>query len=169
MPRQDPAFASRRATPPINWLGVPDRFYRKVSAVCRNPGDCEDLVRWFGDADFCPYLPIFLMIPGTEGVMLIGMGYATAAELRDDAVNIWGKYTARLAKTGSLMDFDALREKHGDMRKENVAAEMAEAFRERIRKHKANPITDPAREPQYVRVNEKTVFAQTQSTEWKDN
>ena len=149
---------TRRTLRPINWDGVPIKYRNRVSAVCRSLGDCEDLVRWFGEAEFCPYPPILLLIPN-HPTLLVGMGYADAAELRDDAVNIWGKYTERLEKKGALVDFDELRERNGLARREDVQQMTAEAFHERIKHHLANPITDPPRQPQYPRVNGKTVFA----------
>ena len=152
-----PEMLARRATPPINWKGVPLKYHNRVSAVCRSLTECEDLVRWFGDPKFCPLASILLLIP-EHPTLLVGAGYATAAELRDDAVNLWGKYTERLAKTGSLMDFDSLRERHGLMRREELKDATASAFWERIRAHRANPITDPFRQPNYPRVNGKTVF-----------
>ena len=152
-------FQGKRLVPPINWRGVPLGYHGKMSAVCRTFTECNDLVKWFGDAEFCPFAPIFLMIPGTGGIVLAGLGYATAAELRDDAVTIWEEKSERLAKTGSLHDFDTLREKHGLMRREDVREATREAFHERIRQHMASPVTDPFREPQYVRVNGKTVHA----------
>ena len=152
-----PEMAIKRWTPSINWKGVPLSYHNRMSAVCRTLSEANDLVKWFGDAEFCPFLPIFLMIPGTGGVILAGLGYATAAELRDDAVATWIDKTDRIAKTGSVLDFDALREKHGLMERSKVKAAMSEAFWDRIRRHKASPVTDPFRQPQYPRVNGKTL------------
>ncbi len=152
-----PELMSRRVTNRIDWRGVPLKWHRKVSAVCRSLSDCEDLVKWYGDPDFCPFLSVLLLIPD-HPTILAGLGYATAAELKDDAVNIWGKYTARLAKTGSILDFDDLRERAGQMPREKVKAAMSEAFWERIRHHRENPVTDPFRQPQYANPTNKTLF-----------
>jgi hypothetical protein len=157
-----------RRIPPINWAGVPLRYHDKVAAVCRTMKECEDLVYWFGDAEFCPFLGILLLIP-KHPVLLHGMGYASAAELKDDAVQLWGKYTQRLTKQEDLVDFDYLREKYGLPERSKVKELTAEAFHNRILAHKANPVTDPPRQPLYPRVNGKTVFAQTQSEDWKSN
>ena len=145
--------------PPINWRNVPLPYRGKLSAVCRSAAECEDLVAWFGDAAFCPYLPVLVMVPGTQPTLIPGFGYATAAELQDCAVAAWHMQSDKLAKQGTVLDFDSLREKHGLMRREDADAAIREAFRERIRKHKANPVTDPFRVPQYVRVNNRMVFA----------
>ena len=184
--RNDPAFATRRLTPPIDYTGVPAKFQPpvsfdhegrlkigepRVSAVCRSITDCEELVRWFGDAEFMPYLPILLLIPG-HPKLLVGLGYASAAELRDDAVNLWGKYTERIAKQGHSMRLtgDEMREKFGLARREDVTNMTAEAFHERIKRHKASPITDPFRQPNYPRVRGKTVHTvAADPAPWKDN
>ena len=147
-----------RQTPAINWKGVPVGMRNQYSAVCRSKAECEDLVRWFGDEDFCPFLPVLLLIPGALQ-QISGMGEATASEIRDQAVAVWEIITERMQKRGRPVDFDDLRDRAGLMRRENVDAAMREAMYDRIRRHKANPITDPARVPHYVRVNEKTVFA----------
>lgn len=145
-------------TPPIDYRGLPGALKGKVSAICRSEQDCANLVRWFGDPNFCPFLPILLLIPGAPG-QLVGMGLATVAELQDEAVARWQLMTRRLEKTGRVVDFDALREKHGFMPSEKVEAAFREALLERIRKHRANPRTDPPRQPLHVRVNEKTVHS----------
>lgn len=133
---------------PIDYTGVPEKFVGKLSAVCRTALECEELVHWFGDADFCPFLPIMVFVPGAPAPTLIpGFGYAPAAELRDCAVYAWHKQGERIRKTGSLVDFDALREKHGMMRREDVDPATREALRRRAAQHKANPISDPERVP----------------------
>ena len=144
---------------PIDWKGVPASYHGKLSAVCRSLKECDELPRWFGSSDFMPNLPVMVMIPGADGPTLIaGMGYATVAELRDCAVSAWGKQTDRLATTGSLADFDALREKHGLMRREEVDAAAREAMLRRVAQHKANPLTDPYRQPTYANPTNKTRF-----------
>ncbi len=147
----------RRRIGEIDWKGVPLKYYNRVSAVCRSLQDCTDLVRWFGAENFCPFLPILLLIPG-HPTLLVGAGYAPASELRDDAENLWGKYTERLRTKGSIVNFDELREKSGLMRHADVKEATAEAFWERIKAHRASPVTDPPRQPLYPRVNNRTLF-----------
>lgn len=147
-----------RQTPPIDYSGVPFAFHGKVSAVCHSLTECEDLAKWFGHDDFCPFLPILILIPGVPIQQLAGWALAPAAELRDMAIAIWAIQTKRMAKSGRIVDFDALREKHGLMRREDIGPAMSEALSERIRRHKANPITDPPRERRYPRINGKVVF-----------
>ena len=144
--------------PPINWRGVPASYKGKLSAVCRSAQECDELVYWFGSADFCPVLPILVMVPGAQPTLIPGFGYATASELRDCAVYAWFSQSDKIAKQGNILNFDALREKHGLMRREEVDAAIRTAFYERVKKHKANPITDPFRQPQYERPNKRTLF-----------
>ncbi len=154
------AIHTLKRVAPIDWTGVPASYRGKLSAVCRTLMDCEELPRWFGSPDFAPYLPVMVMVPGADAPTLVaGLGYATAAELRDCAVAAWSKQTDRLATTGSLADFDALRERHGLMRREEVDAAAREAMLRRIAQHKANPVTDPFRQPTYANPTNATKFA----------
>jgi len=137
-----------RHIPPLDYTGVPASFKGKLSAVCRTAQECEELVTWFGDADFCPLLPVMVMVPGLQAPTLIaGLGYATAAELRDCAVVTWHEQLEKLAAGDNIKDFDALRERHGLMRREDVDPAIREAMLRRIAQHKANPVTDPFRQP----------------------
>ncbi len=144
---------------PIDWTGVPADYVGKCSAVCRTLLECQELVRHFGAADFAPFLPVLVMVPGGAAPTAItGLGYATAAELQDCAVVTWERQAEKLDKTGSILDFDALRERHGLMRREEVDAATREALLQRIAKHKANPITDPPRQPERPNPMQKTHF-----------
>lgn len=141
---------------PIDWRGVPEKFVEKLSAVCRTATECEELVSWFGSADFCPNLPIMVFVPGAQPTLIAGFGYATAAELKDCAVYTWHHQIEKL-KAGTLLDFDDLRERHGLMRREDVDAATREAFLRRIAQHEANPVTDPFRQPVYPNPTNRTV------------
>jgi len=100
-----------------------------------------------------------VMVPGADAPILIaGMGHATVAELQDCAVVTWEQHTDRIAKTGNVLDFDSLRERHGLMRRENVDAATRQALVERIARHKANPISDPFRQPVYENPKQQTKF-----------
>ncbi len=144
---------------PIDWKGVPASYIGKCSAVCRTVEECGELVRWFGASDFCPTQPVMVLVPGADAPTLIaGMGYATAAELQDCAVVTWHEQTRKLATTGKLVDFDALRERRGLMRREEVDLATREALLRRVAQHKANPISDPARQPVYPNPTGKKVY-----------
>jgi len=134
------------------------RVFPKISAVCRTLGECSELVKWYGDAAFAPYLPVLVNAPA-GWTAITGLGYASAAELQDCAVALWTRQADKLARMGCLFDYDALRERHGLMRREDADAAIREALRERVRKHKANPVSDPFRQMQYDNPNERAVFA----------
>ena len=139
----------------------------KVSAVCRSMADCSDLVHWFGNRpDFCPTLPVLLLIPGAI-TQISGLGYSTAAELRDCACEVWGVKTGGDAH--KRFDNDELRERFGLARKEDVAAFTQEAFADRVRRHKASPITDPWKQFQYPNPTERTLHKAPDSQDWKGN
>lgn len=130
---------------PIDWSGVPEQYVGKCSAVCRTLEECSELVRHFGDPNFAPYLPVMVLVPGADAPTLIaGLGFATAAELQDCAIVTWHKQTQ-----SGIIDFDQARERAGLMRREDVDGAVRQALRDRVAKHKANPISDPARQPAY--------------------
>jgi hypothetical protein len=100
-----------------------------------------------------------VLVPGAQAPTLIaGMGYATAAELQDCAVVTWEQQTQKLAEGRPLVDFNAARERQGLMRREEVDAATREALLRRIARHKANPVTDPFRQPAYPTPANKTRF-----------
>ena len=152
------AIHAAKRIPAIDYRGVPAGFKGKLSAVCRSAAECDELVQWFGSPDFCPNLPIMVMVPGTQPTLIPGFGYATAAELRDCAVVTWHTQAEKLTKAGSVLDFDALRERRGLMRREKVDAEVREAMLRRIAQHKAHPVTDPFRQPIRPNPTNRTLF-----------
>lgn len=157
----------RKGVPPIDWSGVPAGYVHRASVVCRTLKECEEIVRWFGDAAFCPYLPVLVKAPG-GWTAITGWGYADAAELQDCAVTLWHRQTIAMEQNnGALMDFDTLREKHGLMRREDVEAAVAEAATARIAAHRASPVTDPFRQPRYPRWRGKTLHTTPESQAWK--
>ena len=149
-----------KRVPVIDWSGVREQYRGKCSAVCRSLEDCENLVYWFGSADFAPYLPVMVMVSGAPAPTLIaGFGYATAAELQDCAVVTWQQQTERLVARGKFLDFDSLRERRGLIRREEVDLAVREALVDRIAKHKANPVSDPPRSPTYPNPRQRSVHA----------
>ncbi len=151
------AIHSAKHVAPIDWKGVPESYVGKCSAICRTAQECAELVRWFGSADFCPNLPVLVLVPGADApIAIAGMGYATAAELQDCAIVTWHDKSQKIEKDGTMFDFDALRERRGLMRREKVDAATREAMVQRVAKHKANPISDPARQPQFPNLTNKT-------------
>src|SRR3972149_6557120 len=102
-----------RRVAPIDWQGGPAGFKGKLSAVCRTAAECYELVHWFGSPDFCPNLPIMVMVPGTQPTLIPGFGYATPAELRDCAVVTWHTQTERLPRPGGGPGVRALPPRRG--------------------------------------------------------
>ncbi len=160
-------------TPEIDWHGVPEKFWGRVSAICRSHSECLDLNHWFGDENFEPDLPILILIPDGAGGVVYNqidcMGLAPVYELRDQSVAVWELLEERVRRSGSVVDFDTLREKHNLMRREDVDAAVREAFMDRIRRHKANPVTDPVRQVRYPNPTQRKLFQQYQSQDWKKN
>ena len=149
----------RRYTPPINWTGVPKGLVGHCSAVVRTLAEAEDLIKWFGDENFCPYLPVLLLVPGAQTAPAInGLGLAPAAEIRDIAVAYFEQTLEDVQKGRSFVNFDEARERHGLMRREDVDAAVRQAMRDRVAKHKASPITDPMRQPDYPKPNNRVTF-----------
>ena len=83
-------------TPFIDYHDVPMAYWPKatydegtrvtrpkevISAVCRSMADCNELVKWFdSQPNFCPDLPVLLLIPGlppqlVAGLLHRGMGH----------------------------------------------------------------------------------------------
>jgi hypothetical protein len=149
---RDSAIRTLKRIPPIDWSMVSFQhrvaFKDHISALCQSLKDCEGLVAWFGDADFCPFQPVILMIPGSQPVAIAGAGYATAAELRDCAVTYWETTVNRVA-SGSVLDFDTLRERAGMASRDKADELIREALWERAKRHQASPVTDPMRQPVY--------------------
>ena len=151
---------------------VPMDFWGKVSAVCRSHMDCLDLSHWFGDEAFCPYYPVLLMVPdGKNSVVyeqIAGLGLCEVWELRDTAVAVWEMTEERLAKYhGKVVDFDAMRERRGLMRREKVDEAIREGFWEMAKKHKASVVTDPGRQPRYPNPLHKMKFPEMPAQAWK--
>ena len=111
----------------------------RLSAVVRNAEDASELARTLGGRDVKARRPVMVDVGGTRK-LIVGDGEATAAELADLAAK---------AVEASEPDFDKLRERGGQMRREEVPAAMRNAMLDRIARHRANPVTDPERQPDY--------------------
>lgn len=136
-----------------------------ISAVCRSMADCNDLVHWFDNQpNFCPDLPVLLMIPGAH-TLVTGLGYATAAELRDCCIEAWGVKTG--GDAWKRFNGDELRERYGYARREDVGPMVQEAFWGRVLRHKASPVTDPWKQFKYPNPTRRTLHKTPDSQAWK--
>lgn len=155
----DYAINGKVQTAEPDWTGVPTSLVGRMSAVCHSLKDCQDLVHFFDNQpDFCPNLPVLLMIPGVwPPVPVVGLGYATAAELRDTCVDAWCVKSGRAAKD-QLAYFDDQRERNGLMERSKVAEMTQYAFWDRTKRHKASPVTDPVKQFRYFNPKHRVVF-----------
>ncbi len=88
--------------------------------------------------------------------------------MRDSCREVWATKSALQAKRGSHWDFDDLREQAGEMPREKVAEMAAYAFWDRVRRHRASPVTDPFRQFNYPRIRGRTQFSQLpDNSAWK--
>lgn len=154
-------FTIQRYTPPIDWTGVPPGLKGRCSAVVRTLKEAEDLIKWFGDENFCPFLPVLLLVPGAQTAPAInGLGIAPAAEIRDIAVAYFEQTLEDVQKGRSFVNFDEARERRGLARREDVDAMVRQAMRDRAAKHRSSPRTDPARQPIYPNPTNRVQFPQ---------
>ena len=100
------------------------------------PEGVDELAYTLGGRDKKPHRPIFFYGPHGEPIILIGAGEADAAELED---------LAQEAIHKAQIDFAAKREQYGYPSRESFDPLFREALRDRMKKHKQNPITDPPR------------------------
>lgn len=109
-----------------------------LSDVIRTPQEARDLAQRMGGHNARPTRPV--MVETRHGrTLVVGDGEATADELSE---------LAQRALEKPAPDFDSLREKSGQMRREDVAPKMREAMAARAKRAKANPRTDAA---QYIK------------------
>lgn len=119
---------------------APGVLNRKVSAVVRNADDAANLAHRLGGSDAMPFRPVLVDTGDSRARrIIVGDGEASAAELQDLAL----KATTETKRP----DFDALRERHGLMRREDVRPAIQDALRRRAQAHIDHPVTDPARVP----------------------
>ena len=90
----------RPGTGQIDWTGVPRSFRGRVSAVVRNSHEAENLIRFFGHADWAPDRPVLLLMPDTP--TLIGVDQErhpmTASLLRDQAMGLFERELVTLKR-----------------------------------------------------------------------
>ena len=126
----------------MNQASIPFSMLGKLSGVIRNESDASEIGAAFGRG-YRPQKPIMLIGPDEKTVILIVGG--EAAEIEDIAIAKFDQQR-RLAEKGQRgFKFAEAREAHGMPPIEQVDGMIREAIRERVRKHKRNPVTDPGR------------------------
>lgn len=127
---------------PLDLTGVKMSWWGKVSYVARSLDDCAEIVKFFRDPEFRPLKPILLLIPSTEGFLIVGNGVTSAAELQDLCVVTWGRYLERVQRNGGrIFDFDELREKNGIQSFEDADAQMRQQLWDYHIEKTRNPVT----------------------------
>lgn len=121
--------SSRARDRAVRATDAPPGLRGRTAAVVRTKAEAEDLSHRMGGRDVKPTRPV-LVDTGHSRVMVVGAGEATAAELSELAVSAIEKQEATRRRTGMDLDFDALREKAGLMRREDVDAGMRNALRD---------------------------------------
>lgn len=145
---------------------VPTTLRGMVSACCMNMRDCEQLIKYWGmGPNYTPQKPVLLIYPvnnsgtgpGQVVAFIAAEGVTPAAELQDLAVSAFGRALEKIKKhNGQLFDSDEMREKHGAVPKAAFDAEFRNALEDRVALHKANPITDPPRQPYHADTGKRT-------------
>lgn len=148
----------------------PNPQSKASSAILGDEAHIGDLTAALGGRTAKPRKPIVIWAPdGVQQIILIGAGVTEAAELEDMALRAFAEAREEMAKNGGkAFDADTAREKRGLPRREEAGPAMAEALWDRVKRHQANPVTDPAPEPAHnPRNGNGTIFPQPQSTDWK--
>ena len=114
-----------------------------LSDVVRSRQEAADIPQRMGGRDARPTRPV-MVDTGHSRSVIIGDGVATAAELSELAIASIEKQEAQRSRTGTDADFDALRERAGMMRREEVGPKMREAMAARAERARRNMRTDPA-------------------------
>lgn len=134
----------------LDWKGptVPRLLTPHVAAGARGRREAAGLSEMFGSRSYKPTAPILLIGPdGRTPILLIGDGVTEVSELEDLAQAAIDQQEDQIAAGGRGMDFDKLREKHGQVRTDQVDNGIRDAIAARIAHHQQNPVTDPFRQP----------------------
>jgi hypothetical protein len=140
------AERAKRMGVPIYHLLEP-KYAATVHAV-NNAADARDLSHRLGGRAVMPKREIVLVgADGQTAIVIPGAGVTEAAELEDVALEAYEAQEAKLRAGKPLVDFDELRERAGLPPRKEFDSLFRQAMQDRIARHKANPRTDPARQP----------------------
>ena len=148
---------ARRLT--VNASAIPLSMRGKLTGVLRNKADIGEMAYAVGGRDVKPEKPLMILGPDERTVLLIvGAGVAEASELEDLAYAQLEKAEANTKKHGRAFDFKEARERRGLPQATEFDQLYRDALRRRVKQHKQNPFSDPARVPQRA-PSTKTVMA----------
>lgn len=137
---------ARRLGMPAEQLLSPE-YAKRVTGV----GDGEeasDLAHRLGGRAVRPQGEVILRgADGRTPVIIPALGACEAAELEEIAIGVYEEQEKRLREGRPLVDFDELRARDGLPPREEFDPLFRQALRERIARHRANPVTDPGRNP----------------------
>ncbi len=129
-------------------MGVP--IYQLLSHDCvaeihavNDAADAADLSYKLGGRAKKPLREIVVAGPGGNAIVIPGAGVTEAAELEDVAQEAYEHQEARLRAGKPIVDFEALREEAGLPSRKDFDPLFRQALRDRVARHRANPITDP--------------------------
>lgn len=129
-------------------IAMPLRKY--VGAVVSSEADIAELPAELGGRDKQPVGAVMVVASDGSQIIINGLGHASAAEIQDIAYRALDRARESAAKNGGhVFNFNEAREREGLARAEDFLPLMRDAFAERVARHKANPVTDPAPVPQY--------------------
>lgn len=138
----------------VNGHEVPAALQGHLSAVLRSDKEIDELAHALGGRDAKPRKPVMIWGPDDRTVMLIvGDGEAEAAEIEDLAHAQLAKAEAQVKKSGRAFDFEGARDRAGLPQAGDFDDGFRDALRRRRAQHKANPYSDPARQPETGEVN----------------
>lgn len=125
---------------------VAPQLRKDIQVGVKTHADIEEMAYRLGGRE---RKPDSVMLWGPDGtqIIILGAGEADAAELTDLAHESLARAEDAVKKRGTTMNFDEMRERERLPRREDVDGMIREALRDRVRRHKANPISDPPRQP----------------------
>jgi hypothetical protein len=141
--------------PVFNPEYIPEGLHGKegILGVITTADEASQVDKILGGPDARPRGMLIIQVPNYRDeqdrpvIIAIVCDDAAPAEIRDNVVEAWGKAEKRRDSGLGLVDFDEKRERFGLVPRSEFDANIKNALADRIAKHKANPISDPARQP----------------------
>lgn len=126
---------------------LPKSYAGRVVAL-NAKSQTADLAAVFGGRAATPRQNIMLVGPdGRTPILVAGLGVTEVAELEELAQEAFERAEDKMKKNGTVIPFDEHRERLGMAESKDFDPLFRQALTDRIKKHKQNPISDPARQP----------------------